>query len=612
MALFVTRDFMNNQLINDITSTNGTNHASTLFSDQGNNFLQGNKYLWKLPSTDLKAIADIASDYALSFPVAHALLTRGFASKESIDAFLFSSLEKDVAPAVRLKGAAFAVDRILEAIEKQEKILICGDYDVDGITSSALMMISLLPLGAHVNFFLPHRIRDGYGLSTKIVERAASNNYKLIITVDNGITAFEPATRAKELGIDLIITDHHRAHGVIPDAYAVVNPNQADCAYPFKMLAGVGVTFKVLSLLYERKGLQLPAKAYELLLLGTIADVVPLVGENRFWVRHGLQYVNKIESLSFKVLKQNGRVTKSEISSTDIGFSIAPQINALGRLEDARQAVGFLIGADFNQVQEVGRILFELNEARKEIERSILMQVVHEIESKKIRLDKEHIIIAASKTWQPGVIGLVASRVVGMYGKPTILLHETNNGIAKGSCRSIPGFDMFHALEQSSELLIQFGGHALAAGLSLKMEHVPLLKESLEDQIARQLTVFDLKQKLSIDAELSLTELTKKLVSDLEHLQPFGNENSEPVFHVREAFLLQKPTLLKGAHVKCEITAQGVTKSLVFFNRPELFELLCQHKDNSCDLAVKVSENHWKGRTSVELIGVDIAFNIGK
>lgn len=572
-----------------------------------NQFLHGSKYLWMLPPTDGKKIADIAAQHALSFPVAHTLLTRGFTSKEMIDSFLFSSLEKDVAHASGLKDALVSVARIREAIEKKEKILIFGDYDVDGITSSALMMISLLPLGAEVNFFLPHRVRDGYGLSTKVVERAARNGYRLIITVDNGIAAFEPARRAKELGIDLIITDHHRPHDIVPEAFAIVNPNQADCSYPFKTLAGVGVTFKIISLLYEQKGLELPAKAYELLLLGTVADVVPLRGENRFWVRHGLQYVNKVESLSFKVLKQNGRVTKPNISSTDIGFSIAPQINALGRLEDPRQGVKFLIGSDWGQVQEVGKILFDLNEARKEIERSIFAQVMQEIETKRIDLDFENIVIAASKGWQPGVIGLVASRVVGAVGRPAILLHLTNNGIAKGSCRSVPGFDMFHALENSAHLLEQFGGHAMAAGLSLKVENIPLLKKSLEDQIAQQLTPFDLQQKLAIDAELTLSDVCPKLMSDLGHLQPFGNENSEPVFHLKGATVLESPTVLKDVHVKCDIVSQGITKPVIFFNRPELFSTLQELREKPFDLAVRVSENHWNGRVSIELLGVDIA-----
>ncbi len=569
--------------------------------------LYGCKYAWKLPSHDRQIIADIAAAYNLSFPIAQTLLSRGFATNESIDSFLFSSRERDVAHPSLLKDAEKAVDRIEMAIKKQEPILVFGDYDVDGITSAALMMICLLPLGAKVNFFLPHRVRDGYGISTKIVERAASNGYKVIITVDNGITAFKPAIKAKECGIDLIITDHHRPHEQVPDAFAIVNPNQEDCGYPFKVLAGVGVTFKILSLLYERKKLSMPQKAYELLLLGTIADVVPLQGENRFWVRYGLSYINKVESLSFQVLKQNGKLTKPRITSTDIGFSIAPQINALGRLEDPRQGVKFLIGSDAKEVQEVGRILLELNEARKDIERSIVQDVIAQVDSGAIDLTKENVIMAVGKNWQPGVIGLVASRLVSKYGKPTLLFHLTKKGLAKGSCRSIPEFNMFDALHASSDLLEQFGGHSMAAGLSLKADNLPALKEKLEQLVSEQLTEFDLKQKIVIDADMSLSDLTKKFVSDMKHLEPFGNENSHPVFYVEGVVLVQKPKLLKDAHVKCSVFADGVIKPVIFFNRPELYDTLLKQEQDPFTLAAQVNENYWQGRVNIELTGLDVA-----
>ena len=236
--------------------------------------IQGEKYLWILPDEQHKKAADIASAYNLSVPIGQTLLSRGFCDRAAIDEFLFSSYEKDVADVRQMKDAQKAVERMSHALKNKEKIIICGDYDVDGITSSALMMICLLPFGADVNFFLPHRVKDGYGLSTKIVQRAADNGYKLMITVDNGITAFEPALLCKKLGIDLIITDHHKPHGNLPEAFAIVNPNQSDCAYPYKLFAGVGVAFKILSLLYEHLGKEMPSKAYELLLLGTIADVV--------------------------------------------------------------------------------------------------------------------------------------------------------------------------------------------------------------------------------------------------------------------------------------------------------------------------------------------------
>jgi single-stranded-DNA-specific exonuclease len=570
----------------------------------------GKKYVWKVSAVDQQKIAAISARYNLSFAIAQVLYSRGFTDEDAMESFLFSSFEKDVADPRLLKDAEKAVDRILLAMERQEQMLVFGDYDVDGITSSSLMMICLLPLGAKINYFLPNRVKDGYGLSTKIVERASQNNYKVIITVDNGITAIEQADRAKELGIDLIITDHHRPHAKVPDAYAIVNPNQIDCGYPYKTLAGVGVTFKILSLLYEKKGLQLPSKAYELLLLGTVADVVPLIGENRFWVRHGLNYINKIESLSFKLLKANGKVTKPKLSSTDIGFSITPQINALGRLEDPRQAVKFLIGTDVDTAETVAKVLLEMNEARKAIERSIVEEIEEQIRLKRIDVEKENVIIAASSSWPAGVIGLVASRFVSAYGKPTLLFHLTKDGIAKGSCRSIPEFNMFDALTASSDLLMQFGGHSVAAGLSLRIDNLSELKIRLEKLVAEQLTPFDLQPKIRVDAEVGLSDLTKKFIDDLEHLEPFGNSNEQPIFYVNNVVQVQKPQLLKDAHVKCFMFAEGVIKPVMFFNRPELFNFFTENYEKSFTLAARVSENHWKDRVNIELMGVDVAFNL--
>lgn len=568
---------------------------------------RGEKYWWKIPQKDDAQIGAIALRHNLSFPIAQVLFNRGFITHDAIEQFLFTSFENEVYSPALLKDASKAVDRLIVAIEKQEPILIFGDYDVDGITSSALSMASLLPLGARVNFYLPHRVRDGYGLSTKIVERAAKNGYKVIVTVDNGITAFEPAARAKELGIDLIITDHHRVHGTIPDAYAVINPNQTDCMYPFKYFAGVGVVFKLLTLLYEKKKATMPKKAYELLLLGTVADVVPLVGENRFWVREGLSHINATHTLSLEVLCQNGKVTKSEISSTDIGFSIAPQLNALGRLEDPRQGVKFLIGANESEVREVGRVLLQLNEKRKEIERAIVAEIEQEINHKRINLEHENIIMAASENWPPGVIGLVASRLVSQYGRPALLFHLTKDGIAKGSCRSISSFNMFDALQEARHLLHQFGGHSVAAGLSLPTSSLGALKEHLEKSIREKLTPADLEQKISLDAHITLSDVTKKTITDLRYLEPFGCENKAPSFYIQQVVQIKPPTLLKDAHVKCSVFADGVIKPLIFFNQPKLFDELLALKDDPFSLAVQLTENEWQGRSTIELIGHDIS-----
>lgn len=569
--------------------------------------IEGKKYIWKFATADPTTALAFASKYNLSMPIAQTVLARGHLTADAIEQFLFTPASV-VAKATFLKDAQKAVDRIEQAIAANEKILVFGDYDVDGITSSALMMLCLKPLKANINFFLPHRVRDGYGLSMDVVERAARNNYRVIITVDNGITAFQPAKRAKELGIDLIITDHHRPHETVPDAFALVNPHQDDCAYPYKLFAGVGVTFKVLSLLYEKLQLSMPAKAYELLLLGTIADVVPLTGENRYWVRHGLQQINATASLAFNILKQNGKlVEKKIISATDIGFSITPQINALGRLEDPRQGVKFLIGSDIQDIEHVGKVLVELNQARKEIERAILAEIVTQIEANNIDLTQENIILAASHQWPPGVIGLVASRLVGAYGKPALLFHLTQQGVAKGSCRSIAEFNMFDALAQSKDLLLNFGGHSVAAGLSLSSNNLAQLKERLETRIKEQLTPFDLRQKIVLDAELNLADVTKKLMDDLQYLEPFGHGNPQPLFYIKQVSLVQPPTLLKDAHVKALVFADGVMKPIIFFNRPDLFEQLNKNYQSSFDLAAQVTENHWNSKTTIELIGIDIA-----
>lgn len=572
--------------------------------------VQGAKYRWLLPPVvERSLVPTLASTYNVAMPIMQVLVSRGLITREQIDEFLFSTYEKDVHDPRKLKDALKAVERIERAIDTGEKILIFGDYDVDGITSSALMMNCLLPLGAQANFFLPHRVKDGYGLSTKIVDRAADNGYTLIITVDNGIAAFQPADRARERGVDLIITDHHRPHDHVPDAYAIINPNQVDCPYPFKVFAGVGVAFKILSLLYERRGLDMPQKAYELLLLGTVADVVPLRGENRFWVRYGLSYVNKVESLSLKALKKNGKVLDKPLSSIDIGFSITPQINALGRLEDPRQGVKFLIGSQQTDIDEVARILYELNEARKVIEKEIFQDIVNRVKQGVIDLAREHIIIATSNQWPPGVIGLVASRVVGEYGRPVILLHETAQGFLKGSCRSIPGFSMFDALAHTSDLLEQFGGHSVAAGLSLKKENLMAFKEKLEIYIRERLTPDDFVQKITLDAQLQLPDLTAQFTYDMEHLEPFGNENAVPVFYVHNVVLVQKPILLKELHVKCMVFADGIIKPVIFFNRPELYTEFLAKGFEPFSLAAQVNKNQWNGKISVELVGIDVAFS---
>ncbi|MCF7799813.1 single-stranded-DNA-specific exonuclease RecJ [Candidatus Babeliales bacterium] len=568
--------------------------------------IQGQKFLWKLKDIDQTIAHSIAYDFNLSFPIAQTLYARGFLNKEQISSFLFTSFQKNVADSRLFKDIDTAIDRILHAIKKKEKILIFGDYDVDGITSTALLLVALLPLDADINFYLPNRIKDGYGLSEKFVQKASQNNYKLIITVDNGISAFDAADLAQKLNIDLIITDHHRPHGNLPVATAIVNANQDSCMYPYKDFAGVGIIFKIVCLIYKELNKEISDKIYELLMLGTVADVAPLTGENRFWVQYGLCKINKQKSLAINVLAQNSKLNKNYLDSLDIGFSIAPQLNALGRLADPRQAVAFLISSDEREVNRIGRILLTMNEERKEVDRKIYQEIEYAIELKKINLEQENIIIAANSSWPAGVIGLVAGKIVQNYGKPTFLFHLNKNGILKGSCRSIPEFNIFDALQENKDILISFGGHSFAAGLSLRQDDVFVLKENLENKIAKELSPQDLQPKIEVDAELELPELNKQMLFDLQRLEPFGNQNRQPIFLVKNVTLQSKPQLLKDKHLKCLIFADGVIKPIIFFNRPDLYSILNNIGDKFFDVVCNVIKNEWNDKISIELQGLDI------
>jgi single-stranded-DNA-specific exonuclease len=569
--------------------------------------MRGEKYHWKLPQEDEPSARTLAYSHNISLPIAQVLYNRGYKTSASLNDFLFSSMEKDVANPRLLAGAHEASERILSAIEKNEKILIFGDYDVDGITSSSLLLVALLPLGANINYFLPSRAKDGYGLSVDAVTRAHNNGYRLIITVDNGISALEAAHKAYDLGIDLIITDHHRPQDELPRAVAIINPNQENCRYPFKELAGVGVIFKLISLMYEQKGIAtLPTKIYELLMLGTIADIAPLIGENRFWVRHGLAQITQQQSLSFTVLANNVMLNKETYNSLDIGFMIAPQINALGRLSNPREAVKFLISSDRLEVERIGLVLKTMNEERKKVERSIYEEIESAILNKSIDLANEYIIFAASAHWPAGIIGLVAGKLMQNYGRPTFLFH-IDKGIAKGSCRSIPEFNIFDALKKNSDLLVSFGGHSFAAGLKVTLDNIPQLKTRLEQQLLAQISPVDLVPKLTIDALINLPEVNSKCLSDLEQMEPFGNQNPQPNFLIKNTSLLQQPKLLKDRHVKCSIFSQGIVKPIIFFNRPELFTVFSQLQDKPFHIAGNVTKNEWNNVTRIELQGIDVA-----
>jgi len=568
--------------------------------------IQGHRYRWLFSVAHDEQACQLASKYNLCVPLAQTLINRGFDCSDKIEPFLFAACEQEVGDPRDLKDAQKAVERIKQAIETKEKILIVGDYDVDGVTATALMMLCLMQQQANVNFFLPHRVHDGYGISSSIVRKAVVSGYRLIITVDNGIAAFDAACEARAGNVDLIITDHHLPHENIPDAYAVVDPLQIDCAYPFKSLAGVGVAFKVMLLWYDILGQQLPSKVFELLMLGTIADMVSLLGENRYWVRKGLACANQEPSYALTYLMQQAKL-EHKLAASDVAYSLAPQLNALGRLQDPRQGVIFLVSENREEVARIGDTLFSLNQARKELERGIIDEINGLIHTRKIDLEHERVIVAASKTWPLGVIGLVASRLVNEYARPVLLFHIGEDAFARGSARSIPAFNIFEALADNAGLLDHFGGHAAAAGMRLSVQHIGALKESLDVRMHELVKPEDLVLKIGIDASISLSDATAKCVDDFDYFEPCGVMNASPLFHIPGVTLVEAPRLLKNAHVKCRVFSQGIIKPIIFFNSPQLYPVLCTYGDQQFDFVGEIVENYWRGMRSIEFKGVDIA-----
>jgi len=573
--------------------------------------IQGCKYLWKLPlynSCEQDEIMNLAASCSLAHSFVEILYNRGFRTREDIMRYIFISRDQVYDPRL-LKDGERAVERIRQAIANGEKILIVGDYDVDGITATSLMIYSLKLLGAQINFFLPVRARDGYGLSVAVVEKAKKNKYGLIITVDNGVTAFDAIAHAHASGIDVIVTDHHQMQGAVTGAYAIVNPAQSDCTYPFKHLAGVGVSFKLMQLLYTQQGKELPVKVYELLMLGTVADVVPLVGENRFWVREGLAHVRANPSLALEVLLRNVNFDKPTITSSDVGFIIAPQINALGRLDDPRSGVSFLIGTGSEDIANTGKILGELNEKRKKIERDIIAQVHEHVQQHATSIADRYIVIAYAENWPAGVVGLAASRIVSCYGRPTILLHKTTDGFLKGSARSIPECNIFEALQSHSDILCSFGGHAHAAGLSLRFDNVEEFEKRMNQYLAERLTAADLVPKLSLDAEVLLQDIGDSLFNTLCYGEPYGAQNPEPLFLLQNVMLIEPPKLLKDVHVSCRVSgSDGNVRSIMFFSRPDIYTFLAGLSAGELfNCAVTIREHYFRATRTIELYGMDVS-----
>ena len=493
---------------------------------------------------------------ALDLPeiVASLLAARGIASVDEASRFLHPALDQLHSP-MEMLGMRAAVERLERAIATREPLLIYGDYDVDGTMATVILKTVVELLGGQCDFHVPHRLLEGYGMRDEVIERAAANGVRLIISVDTGIRAFAAAETAERAGVDLIVTDHHLvalSEG-IPKALAVLNPNQPGCGYPCKHLCGAGVAFKVAQALLERAGrARLIPSFLKVVAIATIADSVPLLGENRVFVSLGLDGLSKVVNPGLNALLEVCELKLGRpLSATEVAFRIAPRMNAAGRMDVAKDVVELFTVKDPARAKELASRLDNLHSARQQEEQRISEAVLRQVEESP-ELRQAFCMVVEGNGWHRGVIGICASRVAERFGRPAVVI-SLDGDVAHGSGRGIPGFHLLNALESAKELFLRFGGHAAAVGFAMRAEHVPELRRRLNDYARARLTSEQLHPVLEFDGELSLEQITPRFWQQLRTLQPFGMGNPEPVFVARGVTLIGEPKVMREKHLKLKL-----------------------------------------------------------
>ncbi len=553
--------------------------------------------IWKLKEFNKEQAENIARELNISIMLASILLTRGLSDLEEIREFLWGSKNVYHEPLL-MKDMQKASERILQAVKSGEKITVYGDYDVDGITSTSLVYLFLKEQGANIDSYIPKRKGEGYGLNTDALKTIHENGTRLIITVDCGISAVDEVANAPA-DMDIIITDHHCAPEVLPAAYAIVNPKQPGCEYPYKHLAGVGVALKLCQAIYQMEHLQEPLwEGYiELVALGTVADIVPLRGENREIVKRGLKALETTKILGLQKLMEVSNCPKVNITSENIGFMLAPRLNAVGRLEHAQSAVGLLTTNDVIVAKDVAETLNKENYLRQEISHKIYLEAEALI-AKIPRL--ENAIVLANADWHAGVIGIVASRLVDKYNLPTILL-SIDGDTAKGSCRSIPALDLYDVLNECSDYLVQFGGHHQAAGLTIKTNRLEGFVDKFKAIIKGRLSPEDFKPKLAIDALLTDADrIDMQLMNEISLLEPYGAENPAPLLALKDAKICNPRTFGKDQnHLRFFVEHDKNSFHSIMWNGNTA--LACLYNDAIADIAFMPKINIWNGAASINL-----------
>lgn len=564
-------------------------------------------YLYKASSQS--KISELSEKLKLPAAIACVLVNRGIDTEEAARIFLGKSIAGVHHP-FDLKDAQKAAERIKDALEKREKIVIYGDYDVDGITSTAILYQFLSDQGAEVDFYIPNRSDEGYGINMLALQKIKKDGAKLLVTVDCGITAVGEVEFAKAIGLDVIITDHHTCKEELPKAYALVNPKQPDCTYPFQDLAGVGVAFKLILALALTLGYS--AREYydryiDIVAVGTVADVVSLTDENRIFVASGLKKIQNTQNKGLKALFQTAGIAEKPINAGMISFTVAPRINAAGRVGSAQLAVELLVTKSQERAQEIAQILEEENHERQQTELSILkdaLEMIADMED----ADKKKVYVLAKKDWHHGVIGIVASRIVDRFYKPAILISLKDN-IGKGSGRSVKGFNLFDALTHCSDLLLKYGGHELAAGLGLNYADIDAFDKAINAYAEDVLKTVDLTPCIHIDTQLQAADLTLAAAQAISILEPFGMGNPQPVFALNGVTLTAARTLSDGKHCKLSVTKNGKPFDFLGFGMGAMAEQF--HMGEKLDIAFTMGINVFRGEKNLQLIIKDARMSVG-
>lgn len=553
---------------------------------------------WEVKKPEPFLSGKISNALGISPWTAQLLINRGSKTPQEAEMFLNGNLSNLHSPYL-LEGVEEASARVFQAIANGEKILVYGDYDVDGITSLCLMILVLKRLGANVSYYMPHRVRDGYGLNIGAIKKAEHDGINLIITCDCGMDGYEEISTAKQKGIDTIIVDHHKAGVRIPPAFAVINPKV--CSYPFKELAGVGVVFKFAQVLQEKKELDFIEEHLDLVVLGTVSDVVPLTGENRILVKYGLDKLNSSQKIGINALKKTAKINNKNITARDIAFILGPRLNAGGRMDTADKCVKMLLNQSEEEALKIASLLEEDNKERQKIQEEICQEAIRMTEEN-FNLRESRVLVLANEGWHPGIIGIVSSRLAEKFSRPVILI-SLDNGIGRGSGRSVGDFNLFENLEKAKEHLADFGGHKYACGLEISQDNIEPFRMKI-NQLAEKLPVEEFTASLTADAYMSLDTLTNSVVKEFQLFSPFGLDNEEPLFITKNLQIITEPKKVGSNHIKFWVKDKNFHREVIGFGKADYLGVL--DKQDVIDLAYNAQIDGWENRNAIILKMEDI------